>query len=90
MPDLFLKLNDLVIAGQRETAIDLQYDINEIIYKMCSSHANMYAVAKEILRVNEDLDIGGVRAPLENLRGTDKDVTKEAAAMIQAARTKYF
>ena len=57
---------------------------------MCSSHANMYAVAKEILRVNEDLDIGGVRAPLENLRGTDKDVAKEAAAMIQAARTKYF
>ena len=90
MPDLFLKLNDLVIAGERDTAIDLQYDINEIIYKMCSSHANMYAVAKEILRVNEDLDIGGVRAPLENLRGTDKDVAKEAAAMIQAARTKYF
>ena len=90
MPDLFLRLNDLVIAGERDTAIDLQYDINEIIYKMCSSHANMYAVAKEILRVNEDLDIGGVRAPLENLRGTDKDVAKEAAAMIQAARTKYF
>ncbi|MGI5962877.1 MAG: dihydrodipicolinate synthase family protein [Lawsonibacter sp.] len=90
MPDLFLKLNDLVIAGERDTAIDLQYDINEIIYKMCASHANMYAVAKEILRVNESLDIGGVRAPLENLQGTDKAIAKEAAEMIQAARTKYL
>ena len=90
MPNLFLKLNDLVLSGEREKAIDLQYDINEIIYKMCSSHANMYAVAKEILRVNEDLDIGGVREPLENLQGTDKAVAKEAAAMIQAARTKYL
>lgn len=90
MPDLFLKLNDLVIAGERETAIQLQYDINEIIYKMCSSHANMYAVAKEILRVNENLDIGGVREPLENLQDSDKAIAKEAAAMIQAARNKYL
>ena len=77
MPELFLKLNELIVAGERDTAAALQYDINEIIYKMCSSHANMYAVAKEILRINENVDLGGVRKPLENLQEADKaDVYK--------------
>ena len=90
MPELFLKLNDLIAAGERDTATALQYDINEIIYKMCSSHANMYAVAKEMLRINAGLDIGGVRAPLENLQEADKAVAKAAAEMVCAAKAKYL
>ena len=90
MPELFLKLNDLIAAGERETATALQYDINEIIYKMCSSHANMYAVAKEILRVNEGVDLGGVRKPLENLQEADKAISHEAAEMVKAAKAKYL
>ena len=89
MPELFLKLNELIVAGERDKATELQYDINEIIYKMCSSHANMYAVAKEMLRINESLDLGGVREPLENLQEADKAVAKEAAAMVMAAKAKY-
>lgn len=84
MPEFFLKLNDLIAAGEHDKATELQYDINEIIYKMCSSHANMYAVAKEMLRINAGLDIGGVRAPLENLQEADKAVAKEAAQMVCA------
>lgn len=90
MPELFLKLNDLIAAGEREKATELQYDINEIIYKMCSSHANMYAVAKEILRINENLDLGGVRLPLENLQEADKAIAREAADMVKAAKAKYL
>lgn len=90
MPELFLKLNELIAAGERDKAIALQYDINEIIYKMCASHANMYAAAKEILRVNEGLDLGGVRLPLENLLESDKPVAHEAAKMIQAAKAKHL
>lgn len=90
MPELFLKLNQLIAEGEKETAMDLQYDINEIIYKMCSSHANMYAVAKEILRINENVDLGGVRKPLENLQEADKAVAAEAAAMVKAAKEKYL
>ena len=90
MPDLFLKLNELVIEGKREEAMTLQYAINNIIYKMCSSRANMYAVAKEILRVNENLDIGGVRQPLENLQPADVTVAHEAAEMIKNARAKFL
>lgn len=90
MPELFLKLNALIAAGERESATALQYSINEIIYKMCSSHANMYAVAKEMLRINDGLDIGGVREPLENLRDADRAIAREAAEMVQAARKMYL
>ena len=85
-----MKLDELIANGEREAAIELQYAINEIIYKMCSGHANMYAVAKEILRINDDLDLGGVRLPLENLQENDKTVAKEAAAMIMEAKAKYL
>ncbi len=89
MPELFLKLNDLIIENRIEEARKLQYDINEIIYKMCSCHGNMYGVIKEILRINENLDIGSVREPLVAI--SDKDITtiKEAATMIRTATEKY-
>ena len=90
MPELFLKLNDLVEAGEKKKACELQYAINEIIYKMCSSRANMYAVAKEILRTNDNVNIGGVREPLENLQEADKAIAKEAAEMVCAAKEKYL
>ena len=64
MPDLFLKLNELIKESDFETAKELQYAINDVIYKMVSGRANLYAVIKEILRLNEKLDLGSVRAPL--------------------------
>ncbi|WP_394911441.1 dihydrodipicolinate synthase family protein [uncultured Robinsoniella sp.] len=90
MPELFLKLNEMIEAGKKNSATELQYGINEIISKMCSTRANMYAVAKEILRINEGVDIGGVRLPLENLQETDRDIAHEAASIIETVRKKYL
>lgn len=90
MPELFLKLNELVEAGEKGQACELQYAINEIIYKMCSSRANMYAVAKEILRTNDNVNIGGVREPLENLQEADVMIAHEAAEMVKAAKERYL
>lgn len=90
MPELFLKLNELVEAGEKKKACELQYAINEIIYKMCSSRANMYAVAKEILRTNDNVNIGGVREPLENLQDADVVIAHEAARMVKAAKERYL
>lgn len=59
MPELFLKLEELVKASQMETARKLQYTVNEIIYKMCSGHGNMYGIIKAILKANEGLELGG-------------------------------
>lgn len=89
MPELFLKLNDLIIENRMEEAKKLQYDINEIIYKMCSCHGNMYGVIKAILRINENLNIGSVREPLAALIEEDMEIVKEAASMIKNAVKKY-
>lgn len=90
MPELFLKLEALVKSSEMEKARELQYVINEIIYKMCSAHGNMYGVIKEILKINEGLEIGGVREPLPSLIESDTAIVREAARMIRDAKEKYI
>ena len=90
MPDLFLKLNQLIIDKDLDRAKELQHAINSVIYKMVNGRANLYAVMKEILRLNEDLDIGSVRAPLEPLSEGDYEIAKEAAAMIKQVREDFL
>lgn len=90
MPELFLKMNELVKAGQLEAAMPIQYAANSIIYKMCSAHGNMYAVIKAILKLNEGFDIGSVRAPLAKLTTEDMKIVEEAAQMIKDAKAKYL
>ncbi len=89
MPELFLKLNALFEAGDVVTARALQYDINNIIYKLCSGTGNLYAMIKEVLRRREDIDLGGVREPLYNMVEGDEVIVAEAVAMIDAAVAKY-
>lgn len=89
MPELFLKMEQLSSDGNLSEARKVQYAVNDIIYKMCYAHGNMYAVIKEILRINENLDLGSVRLPLEALNEADKEIAKEAAAMIKEAVTKF-
>ena len=89
MPELFLKLDELVKAGDMETARELQYAVDAIIYKMCSAHGNMYAVIKAILKINEGLELGGVRRPLADLIESDLPIVEEAAKMICDAKAKF-
>ena len=90
MPDLFLKMDDLVKNGRLEDAKELQYAVNAVIYKMCSARGNMYGVIKEILKINQGLELGGVRSPLPALEESDMEIVREAAGMIQCAREKYL
>lgn len=90
MPELFLKMDELVRAGKLEDAMPIQYAANSIIYKMCSAHGNMYAVIKAILKLNEGFDIGSVRAPLAELTTEDMKIVEEAAQMIKDAKGKYL
>ena len=87
MPELFLKMNELVEAGDLKKASEIQYRAKVVIYKMCAAHGNMYAVIKEILRINEGLDIGGVRRPLTDLINEDMPIVEEAARMIREAKS---
>ena len=90
MPELFLKLDEHVKNGEIEKARELQHAINAIIYKMCSAHGNMYGVIKEILKRNENLELGGVREPLPSLIDSDMPIVEEAARMICEAKDKYL
>lgn len=90
MPELFLKLDEHVKNGEIEKARELQHAINAIIYKMCSAHGNMYGMIKEILKKNENLELGGVRKPLPSLIDSDMPIIEEAARMICEAKDKYL
>ena len=89
MPELFLKMDELVKAGKMEEAMKVQYAANDIIYKMCSGHGNMYGMIKEMLRINESLDLGGVREPLPQLIDSDLAIAQEAARMVKEAVAAY-
>lgn len=90
MPELFLKMDEYVKAGEMAKAREIQYAVNAVIYKMCSGHGNMYGVIKGILKINEGLELGGVREPLPSLVETDMAIVEEAAKMIRDAKEAYL
>ena len=85
MPELFLKMNELLDKGDIDNARHVQYLADRIIYKMCEAHGNLYAVQKEILRRMYGLELGGVREPLPNLAESDDAVVAAAQTMIESA-----
>ena len=89
MPELFLKIRELFLAGEMEKGREIQNEVCRIIYKLCSAHGNMYAVIKGVLRRQGGPDCGGVRLPLASLAPGDEAVVEESAAMIAAAIQKY-
>ena len=89
MPELAGRIYTRAMEGRYKEAKAIQYDVNEIIYKLCSGRGNMYGMIKEVLRISRGIDIGGVRKPLTDLDDRDRAIAGEAAAMIEAAKEKY-
>ena len=89
MPELYMEIVKCFQSGQLEKGREIQNECCRIIYKMCSAQGNMYAVIKEIIRLQGGPDVGGVRAPLLNLTEGDGAVTAQAAQMIADAIAKY-
>lgn len=89
MPELFLRLNQLIADKDLETARQLQATINTIIGKLVSGHGHMYAVIKEVIRINDGLDIGSVREPLTALTEADLVIAQEAAQLIRVAKERF-
>ncbi len=90
MPELFIAMDESINSGDIKRASEIQYYINDIIEKLTSGHGNMYAMIKEVLRINEGLDIGSVRKPLVALNSDDKEIAKAAAKMIVDAKKKFL
>ena len=90
MPELFLKLNQLIADKDLETARALQFAINGIIGVLTSAHGNMYGVIKEVLRINEGLELGSVRSPLTPLTEADQEVVQKAASLIREVKERFL
>ncbi len=89
MPELYLEIFRCFQAGELAKGREVQNECCRIIYKMCSAQGNMYAVIKEILRLQGGPDIGSVRAPLLELEPGDQAPIAQAHEMIRTAIEKY-
>ena len=89
MPELFLKMEQLIREGRHAEACRVQYDVNEIIYSLCACHGNLYAVMKKVMEQREGLKLGGVRAPLANVIESDQAQIEKCADMITAAIARH-
>ena len=85
MPELYLKLKEMVDCGNIELAKKIQFAVNEIIYKICTCHGNIYSIEKEILRLRENIDIGDVHKPLPQFISADIPIINACVDMINNA-----
>ncbi len=85
MPELYVKMDQLIRENNIADAEELQYKADAIIYKMCEAKGNLYAVMKEILKRMYGLELGSVRRPLPSLAPEDEAVVAEAQKMIEDA-----
>ncbi|STO32163.1 N-acetylneuraminate lyase [Fusobacterium necrogenes] len=90
MPKLFLKALECFKKGDYETARVIQYDVNDIITALCSCKGNMYGVIKATLKINHNIEIGGVRSPLANLVEEDMPKVEAVAKLIRDTEGKYL
>lgn len=89
MPELFLECDRLINEGNLEKARKIQYAINNIIYAMCDCKCNMYAAAKEVLRL-QGIDIGDARKPLVGLKEESKPLAAKVKKMIDEAKAEFL
>ena len=85
MPELYLRIYEAVKENNLPEARRVQLEANKIIEALCSGHGNMYGMIKEVLRIREGLDIGGVRKPLTDLTEEDRKTAAEIAGTIGRA-----
>ncbi|MBP2621010.1 dihydrodipicolinate synthase family protein [Streptococcus panodentis] len=90
MPELFLKLNQLIADKELVRAQELQFAINDIISKLTNAEGNMYAVIKAVLRINEGLELGSVRSPLTPVSPADKAVVEAASQLIREVKERFL
>ena len=89
MPELYLAIYRLYQEGKIAQGREIQDTCCHIIYKLCSGKGNMYAMIKEVLRLNGGPNIGGVRKPLTDLLSEDMPIAQECAQMVREALAKY-
>ena len=88
-PELYIRIFELFHEGRMEEARVIQNECCRVIYEMCSGKGNLYAVLKEIIRINGGPDAGSVREPLFPLQEEDKPIAASCAAKIRDLIAEY-
>ncbi len=78
MPELFLKLEELISEGNIKEAEKLQKDILFFIYRLCS-FPSMYGANKAIIKIRSGIDLGQPRLPFLPVDSEDKELVKLAS-----------
>ena len=89
MPELYIKMYQLVNEGKIAEAREIQDACCHIIYALCSGKGNMYGMIKAVLRELGAPDLGGVRKPLFDLVEEDMPIVHKCAEMIKEAVAKF-
>lgn len=89
MPELYIRVRELFLQGNIAQAARMQNEICRIIYRLCSTHGNMYAAIKELIRLQGGPDVGGVRAPLAQLTEEDLPIIKACEKQIAEAAAEF-
>lgn len=88
MPELYMALEKALQNGDINLAREIQFSLNDIIFKMVSFEGNLYDVQKLVLR-EKGLDIGRVRAPLPKVTSEEMPLVKEVSNLIETSIQKY-
>jgi N-acetylneuraminate lyase len=75
MPELFIKLEELITEGDLKTASLLQKEITGIIFRMFDTSCLMSACKKLVSM--RGYEIGGTRAPFLPLSDADEPIVRE-------------
>jgi len=87
MPELFMKLENLIRSKDMVAASALQKEITGLIYDTVKT-GSLYAAAKEILRLR-GLEAGDVRAPFLSLDENGKAIARRVYEGIQDVMARY-
>lgn len=87
MPELFMKLEELIQAGDFDKAAALQQEITGLIYFTFKA-SSLYAAAKGILKLR-GVDVGSVRAPFIPLCEADGPIIQELYDKIMDTMKRY-
>ena len=87
MPELFMKLEELINLGDMEKSAALQKEITNLITE--TKHASsLYAAAKGVLRLR-GIECGSVRAPFIPLCDADKEIIENLYSHIKDAMRRF-
>ncbi|MBO4299190.1 MAG: dihydrodipicolinate synthase family protein [Clostridia bacterium] len=89
MPELFLKMEELIGQGRYADARPIQAAVNDIIAQLCGCHGSMYAVIKKVIGLREGLELGSVRAPQAGVIEADAPKIEHCAASISEAIRRF-